>query len=292
MKKVTGRTVKISALTPTMRKQMFAIMNDYYAGMAEDSFQKDLDGKNHVILMETKTELVGFSTVRCTEMTVEGRKVIGVFSGDTILKQEYWGSSALGNCFIGYLWMLKLKNPLTPVYWFLISKGYKTYLLMANNFPASYPRPEKQTPLFESALRDHYYSENFGTQYDAKTGVITFNTEDKCRLKQFVAPITSDMRERYPRLQFFEKVNPGWATGLELACIARFDILTAIFLPIGYTFKKVICAKFMKAKKSAPKTQVPLTLPSFVPQGNARIVLAQGPLKRVNKTESGANLGV
>ena len=65
------------------------------------------------------------------------------------LNKQFWGSPALGIQFLIYLWKLKIKSITRPVYWFLISKGYKTYLLMANNFSEHYPRFEKSTPTFE-----------------------------------------------------------------------------------------------------------------------------------------------
>ena len=61
--------------------------------------------------------------------------------------------------------MTRLKNPFTPVWWFLISKGYKTYLLLANNFINYYPRYELPTPplykdlIGQSALK--LYPENY-----------------------------------------------------------------------------------------------------------------------------------
>lgn len=269
MKKLNGRTVEVSALSEVHRRQMFVIMNDYYAGMSWDSFEKDLNEKNYVILLETTTEIVGFSTLLCKTFEVQKKKVIGVFSGDTVLKKEYWGTPALGVRFLEYLGSLKLKHPFTPVYWFLISKGYKTYLLMANNFRDSFPRPERETPPFEQELRNQFYSEKFGDQYNPETGIVRFNTEDKCRLKEFVAPITDEMRERSPRLRYFETLNPRWNEGDELACITCVDFQAMIFTPLVYLFKRVI---FGKKKK---KSRTPVVI-NALPQSARNAEPAQG----------------
>ncbi len=49
------------------------------------------------------------------------------FSGDTIIEKEYWGNRALTCAMYRYIVSFKLRYPLVPVYWILISKGFKTY---------------------------------------------------------------------------------------------------------------------------------------------------------------------
>lgn len=50
-----------------------------------------------MILVEEKPtkRVVGFSTLKTLDMNVAGRQVKGVFSGDTIIEEKYWGSRAL-----------------------------------------------------------------------------------------------------------------------------------------------------------------------------------------------------
>ena len=55
----------------------------------------------------------------------------------------------------------------------LISKGYKTYLLLANNFHYYYPHPENSYPQLEPIVR-HYCEEMFPGCYDAERGVLDF----------------------------------------------------------------------------------------------------------------------
>jgi hypothetical protein len=103
---------------------MYEVLNKYYESE-----------KDAVILMRDSVEnrIQGFSTILDVRMKIGGKTVVGAFSGDTIIERSYWGQGILGKAFLSYMLKQKLKNPFRTFYWFLISKGYKTYLLMANN---------------------------------------------------------------------------------------------------------------------------------------------------------------
>jgi hypothetical protein len=236
-KNLTASIVKIEDLTSIEIERMYNIFSKYYENHDSFVFKKDLSEKNHVILLRDHNNqtIQGFSTILKNSMP----NGIAIFSGDTVLEKEYWGNKALGVAFLKYLWLEKVKNPWTPVYWFLISKGYKTYLLMANNFKNHYPRFDKSTPSSIKKITDDYYSQKFSNSYDSQKGIIKFS-ESSCRLKEKVADIDSKLLQN-PKIKFFASINPGWAEGQELACIAEMTFL----MPFQYFLKKT----FFKGKK-------------------------------------------
>lgn len=126
----------IQGITVTHIKQMYDLYASFYENTALDVFLQDLSKKSGVILVTRKSDekVVGFSTLTCFDIEVEGRNARGIFSGDTIIEPAYWGNNALAATFHRRVVIERLKKPFTPFYWFLISKGYKTYLLLANNF--------------------------------------------------------------------------------------------------------------------------------------------------------------
>src|SRR5690606_10022407 len=132
-----------------------------------------------------------------------------------------------------YLWFEKIKAPLKPLYWFLISKGYKTYLLMANNFSRHYPRLEEPTPAYYKKIMDEFYSMKFKTLYKSDQGLI-IPEGPSCHLKENVADIT-ETQLKVPRIAFFQRSNPNWKDGTELACVAEMTLL----MPIKYALKKM-----------------------------------------------------
>jgi hypothetical protein len=211
------------------RDAMWELFTRYYAEVRRSVFEADLDEKDHVILLRDEGDgsIRGMSTLKVYELTVHGRKVRAVFSGDTIIDAAYWGQSALHWAFLGYLVRVKLKSPLRPVFWFLISKGYKTYLLLSRNFPTHYPRHEHPTPPWEKAILDGLASERYGTAYDAESGLLRF-AEAHGRLHDKVAPITADLLEQ-PDIRFFARANPRHIEGDELCCIGRIDLAFVLY---------------------------------------------------------------
>lgn len=204
------------------RDRMYAIFTTYYEHVSRPRFDADLAEKDAVIVMRTRRQqaIQGFSTLRHLDLDVDGRRVFGLFSGDTVMERPYWGQRALHRAFLRYFVWQQLKRPWTPCYWFLISKGYKTYLLMTNNMPIHYPRYERDMPDDQRRIRDAFATRLFPLQFDARSGLITFPGLS-CRLKANVAPITAAMCQANPRIAFFARLNPGWQDGTELACLAR-----------------------------------------------------------------------
>lgn len=232
---VYGEIRAVSTLNQNEIDRMFQLMLLYYSNVTFEKFKKDLSEKNDVILLRDQDDSViqGFSTLLVLSLNVEGHQALGVYSGDTVLEKSYWGTTALGKAFLSYLWKMKTRNLSRPVYWFLISKGYKTYLQMANNFKTHYPRYEKATPLIMKKMMDHFYSQRFEESYKSSSGLI--QTEGpSCKLRETVAPIDEKLL-KVPRIEFFHRMNPSWQRGDELTCIAEMTL----WMPAAYAIKKL-----------------------------------------------------
>ncbi len=237
-----AKTVPAHSLSPVALARMYCIFSKYYTNHSKETFYSDLFEKSHVILLlDSKTkEIQGFSTLLQIDLQNQGANALGVFSGDTVLEKHYWGSKALGVEFLKYLFLLKIKNPTRPVYWLLISKGYKTYLQMANNFKTYYPRFDQKTPPQFQMVMDQFYANKFRDYYNPATGLIEFGP-GVCCLKEAVAGITDDLLKN-PKVNFFTQKNLNWSLGHELVCIAEMTFL----MPLQYIFKKI----FLKKKDS------------------------------------------
>jgi len=226
--------VKSSQLSAAQITRMFHIMDAYYADFTEAQFRADLAAKDEVILLhDDNGAIVGFSTLLARPMWVNGRKIISLYSGDTVLEKAYWGNGALAAAFGLYMIRLRLKHFFTPAYWFLMSKGYKTYLLMTNNFLYYFPRFDRPTPREAQNLISAFYGEHFAGRFDARTGLVTA-LKQSGHLKLAVADIEPRLLA-HPRIKFFSDRNPGWQNGDELACVARVSLL----VPIKFALKRL-----------------------------------------------------
>lgn len=212
-----------AALDETDRDAMWALYAAYYTEVTRAGFERDLAEKDHVIVLRRGGALRGFSTLKRLEGEVLGQRFLAVFSGDTILDRAEWGQVALQRAFLAYVMRVKLRHPLLPVFWFLISKGYRTYLLLSRNFVDYWPRPERPTPPFEEAVIDSLARQRWPEAWQPGLGVLRF-ASPQGRLREEVAPIDEAMRERHPDIGFFSSRNPGHVRGEELCCLGRVDL--------------------------------------------------------------------
>ncbi|MEW5739820.1 MAG: hypothetical protein AB1938_12890 [Myxococcota bacterium] len=215
---LTPRVRRVASLSAAEREAMWLLYAAAYDGARREDFQRDLREKQHVVVLKDDGKrLQGFSTL----LVLETAGACVVFSGDTIVAPGFWGQTALQRAFIWYLMAQRLKRPGTPVFWFLITKGYRTYLLLSRYFPNHFPRHDAATPPDVSALLDTLCREKFGEAWRPETGTLRFAGES-ARLAQALADVPERLKAD-PDVAFFLARNPRWAEGEELCCLARAD---------------------------------------------------------------------
>ncbi len=213
-----SQTIPVTQLRPECVAQMLGLMQAHYEGVSEPQFLGDLQAKQWVILLYDEGRLCGFSTQVLFDFPHENRPTRILFSGDTIIDKQHWGSLALPVAW-GRL-MISLTCPDIELYWLLTSKGYKTYRFLPVFFHEFYPCFTTPAPAFEKALLERVASQRFGPRFDPATGVLRAEPGAQ-RLREGVAEL-HDRRLRDPHVAFFQRQNPGHAHGDELVCLARF----------------------------------------------------------------------
>lgn len=239
---LTTRYQKVRALSLPDILRMHALFEAHYASSPLTTFLDDLSRKDGAFVVRHRQtgEIVGFSTLGIYTFQLGGRRAKGLFSGDTIIEGAHRGSRTLQKAFAWKLFIEAIKAPLTPQYWLLISKGYKTYLLMARNFPEYHPRRDQASPAM-AAMVQEYCEALFPGKLNRQTMLLEFGN-DANRLKPDVADITDAMRTD-PDIRHFERLNPTWSEGTELPCLARTD-LVAFVKAIGPFMLKVLRHRF------------------------------------------------
>src|SRR6185503_11744730 len=144
VRKLTARYRPLRSISVDDIDRMHKLFVTMYENADVPTFLRDLSKKDGAILVRDKAtgELCGFTTIKNVPLVDGGRRAIGVFSGDTVLDPSCWGDRAFKDAFMRYLLWLWLTSPGKSLYWLLISKGYKTYMLLASNFVNYYPRPD------------------------------------------------------------------------------------------------------------------------------------------------------
>ena len=217
---LVGKIIEAHLLNDKDKETMYNLMNAFYDDVMPEVFAKDLGEKDYcILLLDEGGAIKGFSTQKIMELEVHGQSVFGVFSGDTIIHRDYWGSSELFKIFARYF--INYGKQYQTFYWFLISKGYKTYKMLPLFFDHFYPNYKAKTPGFEQAIIDAFGGNKYPGEYDEKTGVICYQGV-KDKLKAGVADITGK-RLKDKHIQFFIQENPDYFKGNDLVCLARLD---------------------------------------------------------------------
>jgi hypothetical protein len=165
---------------------------------------------------------------------VDGRQVKALFSGDTIIDRQHWGDQALAHVWGRFA--LSLIDGLADgeLYWFLISKGYKTYRFLPLFFHEFYPRHDMLTPPWAGAVIDAFGQARYPDDYDPRAGVIRAGAW-QYRLREGLADVTPE-RLRDVHVRFFHAANPHHQRGDELCCLApltRDNFTTMAYRVIG-----------------------------------------------------------
>jgi hypothetical protein len=234
--RLLGRLKPIADVTASECDRMFALMDCHYEQVRRSIFEADLAEKHWVIqvLDPASGELCGFSTQMILEEEVAGRPVQALYSGDTIIARNHWGDQALAQVWGRLALSLIESAGGADLYWFLISKGFRTYRFLPVFFHDYYPRPGITMPEEASRVIAALARHKFGGAYDAALGIVPASPT-KDRLRAELAEI-APARLADPNVRFFVERNPGYARGDELCCLApltRANFTRAAYRVIG-----------------------------------------------------------
>ncbi len=204
----------VISLTPGERRAMHQLMTDHYEAVPWERFESDLSAKDEVLLLHDGDGTVrGFTTLAWNPT---GRPNEGdiLFSGDTIIDRSCWGTQELVRAFCRRAGEWKNVSE-RRLFWFLISKGHRTYLYLPLFARRFHPHPEASEVEW-AALAGTVAAGLFGDCWKPEEGVIRFPSSQG-HLRQDMAMD----RVRNPWVRYFIECNPGHASGEELVCLTE-----------------------------------------------------------------------
>ncbi len=226
--RIYSRFIALKNLKTADINAMYRIYSRFYQNTTHATFLDDLQNKTGAIVARTRStkRIIGFSTLTVFDCDIDGKKIRGIFSGDTIVEPEFWGSRCLHVAFYRQILLARLRHPFTPLYWFLISKGYKTYLLLTRNFYDYYPDRNQPDSKLGDIVRA-FSKQQYPNAFDPERMLLDFGEGAAC-LDENVAQITPEIRAQEPDIAYFEDCNPSWRQGTELPCAGEisFSALT------------------------------------------------------------------
>ncbi len=222
MKELTSDCVDVSSVLENDIRLLFSLYQEYYGGTSYSLFKSDFLKKDRVFLMFDESETVkGFSTLEISDTTVAGKEICVLFSGDTIIDREYWGTQALTRKFLEISAEIYREKQDIPIYWLLIVKGHRTYRYLKTFYYDYYPafNGDADTEKEFRELANELASRRFGDCYDTRSGIVQF-PESHGHLQDAWADIP-EKDLRLPDVRFFLEKNPGYRNGDELVCLCR-----------------------------------------------------------------------
>lgn len=213
------RIVPVGVLSGRTVEEMLRLFRAHFQLLSAEAFYRDLLRKQFVILIrDSEDRLHGFSTITSFRTSFRGRDLGAVYSGDTIIRPESWGTSVLPRAWLEAVMEMAVTLP-RPLYWLLLSSGYKTYRMLPVFFRSFFPRPDVETPWEVRKLMGHLARTVAGDQFDGERGIIRFE-KGATPLRPGVAEV-GDRDRTDPHTAFFLERNPGHLLGDELVCLAE-----------------------------------------------------------------------
>jgi len=207
--------LQVKKLTSEQIEAMYAIMQVYYGNTSFETFTVELGKKKDVVLLlDESGEIRGFTTFAIFPYDMQTQLL---YSGDTIVEKEYWGKHNLSQAWINNAMKYAEKFD-GKSYWFLLSKGYKTYKYLNTFFNEYYPRVDTETPESVQLIMDTFAVQQYGEKY--RNGV--WEAGNDFLREEY--DHTDEAAKRDKNTAFFLEKNPGYINGNELICLCEISI--------------------------------------------------------------------
>jgi glyoxylase-like metal-dependent hydrolase (beta-lactamase superfamily II) len=166
-------------------------------------------------------QIKGFTSAKIFDLKIADETIKILFSGDTIIHPDFWGTLELPKIWGRFMLETLEEIGPQPLYWFLISSGFRTYRFLPAYFHEFYPRHDKATPTKMQEILDSAATRLFGNRYNPAEGIIRL--EHPTPLRKGLSA-SGEERKGNPHIDFFLKSNPGCVEGDELACITQLTL--------------------------------------------------------------------
>jgi hypothetical protein len=202
---------------------MYRLMADNYTEMSFENFTRDLKAKTVVLLLlDDQQTIQGFTTFVANPKMRGTEQFNILFSGDTIISPQYWGTMALINGWYQVVAQFLKTDLSKPWYWFLMSKGHRTYMYLPLFFERYYPALEPNRNAIELRSIAHTVASIlYPKNWLPEAGVIRFEQSNGALTPKLAAG--TYQRQHNAQVAFFLQKNPNFEAGDELVCISALN---------------------------------------------------------------------
>ncbi|MFO8062476.1 MAG: hypothetical protein R6U31_06070 [bacterium] len=213
---IVFNNIPVSRLSDDDMHNMYELFNRYFI-YDYRSFAEDIHNKSIITLIcdNENDNLIGFSSY---DKSIYDEFAI-LFSGSTVVSEQYRNERALMEGFLSVCSdMIKAYSD-RPVYWHLLSMGFRTYRFLPLFFNEYYPCRKGSYEM--KGILDRVSYDRFGDLYDPATGIVSIPGGERLR-PQYAEIPRNRLNDRHVR--FFLEKNPDYRQGNELSCIAKISV--------------------------------------------------------------------
>lgn len=217
------RVVPVGDVTLRDRERMRALLAEYYDGVSAEQFARDFAEKDWVIVGTDPVtdELWLFSTLMLMRTMIDGERVLAFYSGDTVSREERWGSdtTAAIRLAVTQMYGVAAESPGARAFWFMISGTFKSYRLLSLLFREYDPSPARPMAADASRVMQRLSAMKGFAGYDAARSIVRLDNPTVFRAAADGPSAAAD-----PLLAFFLAANPGVEAGDHLASLAELTV--------------------------------------------------------------------
>ncbi|MEZ5038793.1 MAG: hypothetical protein R2828_02845 [Saprospiraceae bacterium] len=213
-------------LSPAVKEEMWDVYSKYY-DYSKAYFMERMEKNNFFSLYTVEGKIVGFTGLRINRTTINGKKRLLIYFGQTIIDSNYRGKSLIPTT--GAKLCLKYLPEIlsAKTYFWADCLTYKAYLVFAKTLENYYPSYKNDQVDDEKAVVDYIGQTHYPDTYCPKTGTV---------LKDSVVvtdTTTMQLPFKYHQdkdINFYTKANPFFEKGNGLITLgpvnfANFTIL-------------------------------------------------------------------
>ena len=171
---LTTHTQTPQTLSEAQIAQLYTLYQTYYGGTTPELFCRDLQEKDQILILQDNQTPIGFTTLKIIRSQHQNQPIRAIFSGDTIIHHQYWGSQTLPLAWCELVGKIQAQEPHIPLYWLLIVKGDRTYRYLNVFSKQYYPNRKTPTPPEIQSLINQLARERFGAHYHPQRGIVHY----------------------------------------------------------------------------------------------------------------------
>jgi len=225
--------IEVDNLTGAQRGAMLGLLQSCFANVSESQFNRDLDEKEWVVLGTDPRSggVWSFSTLRRLRITLDGERIMALFSGDTASRPDTRGAETAAGIRAVFRKIFhevaRNASSADRIYWFMISSTYKSYRLVPMLFRDYAPGIKRKMSDEETRIVAELCRLK-GLNFDPAKGIVRL---DNPSIPRGFSGHAEPAEEDDPHVHFFHSANPGADKGERLASLIRLS--EANLTPLG-----------------------------------------------------------